>query len=764
MQVIRSVIVTIFLFEGVMRLLALGKRILDPLEITDLFLTAVAFISNFVWYTNYPAFFWFRDYATTISSLAVFFRLPFNNRQLKQAVSIFLRVAPVMVDLLCLLGIILFLLASVGMELFHRASETSDGHMYLASCGLGFQTFWCACLILFQMVTTSNWHEIMNSVMEATGNNWTSLYFVAAYILVNMVVMNLFVAIAIEAFNKLGTVEDEHQLRPVMERQPSDPPSVIVDTSVKHHAVHMISSVASSLFGSVRADQVAERRQSLAAVEAINIKNGTIKRGSVLKHRRTSLTDEKEEEKEKEEDDVFEKDEGKGDKRERVLKKRMKEKKRAKQKMTTAEHKVRVVTAFRGNKVNDLELQVGDEVTVLLKKDDWWQGRCGNKVGWFPASHVILRTVKAVPEYGKHKPKHANVGGEGEEVKPPPQAIPDENGNKVPELVKEPSSSSLARKENSFFRERTVPGGTLAPGIPPAVRGRMKMKKSGDWRREILGDMTVMNAEELRELNNIMRAELRTPTGLRSKRLGPLRLSSDDDSMRECAINEDYELMGINQGRPSSGRSFEPRPISGRYMMRSASPRFGQNAVSPSSRLRSESGSSGDRSPGGQRIPTVEFFSPGTPTPFLAHTDQSNASPSSPKSLSPGNTSPEEATKEKQKTNNGEMPEWMVNFVTTNNLVVGKDVKLDESKATSRQRSSTSTSGTGTTKTGTKTGTGSKTGSGSPRAGGRNSGSKSRASPVVAKRANIGPVGSRSPIAAGTVTPSTGASKKSLPP
>lgn len=53
--------------------------------------------------------------------------------------------------------------------------------------------------------------------------------------------------------------------------------------------------------------------------------------------------------------------------RERVLKKRMKEKKRAKQKMATAEHKVRVVTAFRGIKDNDLELQVGDEVTVLRK-------------------------------------------------------------------------------------------------------------------------------------------------------------------------------------------------------------------------------------------------------------------------------------------------------------------------------------------------------------------------------------------------------------
>lgn len=53
--------------------------------------------------------------------------------------------------------------------------------------------------------------------------------------------------------------------------------------------------------------------------------------------------------------------------RERVLKKRMKEKKKAKQNMSTAGHKVRVVAAFRGLKVNDLDLQVGDEVTVLLK-------------------------------------------------------------------------------------------------------------------------------------------------------------------------------------------------------------------------------------------------------------------------------------------------------------------------------------------------------------------------------------------------------------
>ena len=62
-------------------------------------------------------------------------------------------------------------------------------------------------------------------------------------------------------------------------------------------------------------------------------------------------------------------------------------------------------------------------------------------------------------------------------------------------------------------------------------------------------------------------------------------------------------------GRPSSGISLEPRPYSARFMGRSVSPRFGQNAVGPLNRLRPGSESSGERSPG-VRIPAVEvrFF------------------------------------------------------------------------------------------------------------------------------------------------------------
>ena len=149
-----------------------------------------------------------------------------------------------------------------------------------------------------------------------------------------------------------------------------------------------------------------------------------------------------------------------------------------------------------------------------------------------------------------------------------------------------------------------------------------------------------------------------------------------------------------------------------------------------------------------------QFFSPGTPTPPSTHTDQLNAapSPSSPSNLSFGISS-EPEKKEKQKTgNNGEMPEWMINFVTTNNLVVGKDVKLDESIAAEAKKRSFTSSGTVT-----KAKAGSKTGS---KTSARSSRSGTRLGPSVAKRSGSSPTGSRRPSVGRPITPAKGTSRK----
>lgn len=71
--------------------------------------------------------------------------------------------------------------------------------------------------------------------------------------------------------------------------------------------------------------------------------------------------------------------------------------------MTTAEHKVRVVTAFRGNKDNDLELQVGDEVTVLLKVRPGWLVVQGSST---PPSLPYWQTLQYCSKLARKPPKH----------------------------------------------------------------------------------------------------------------------------------------------------------------------------------------------------------------------------------------------------------------------------------------------------------------------------------------------------------------------
>ena len=57
--------------------------------------------------------------------------------------------------------------AVIGMEAFHEHEITFDtptADHFLYNCGLGFVDFRCSLYMLFQLLTTSNWHDIMNTV------------------------------------------------------------------------------------------------------------------------------------------------------------------------------------------------------------------------------------------------------------------------------------------------------------------------------------------------------------------------------------------------------------------------------------------------------------------------------------------------------------------------------------------------------------------------------------------------------------------------
>ena len=64
----------------------------------------------------------------------------------------------------------------------------------------------------------------------------------------------------------------------------------------------------------------------------------------------------------------------------------------------------RALFSYQPQQDDELELQEGDYIYVILKEsDDWWKGQVNGKIGIFPASYV--------EETGSPPPTH-NGGGQ----------------------------------------------------------------------------------------------------------------------------------------------------------------------------------------------------------------------------------------------------------------------------------------------------------------------------------------------------------------
>ena len=66
----------------------------------------------------------------------------------------------------------------------------------------GFKRPSCAFFTLIQQITSSNWHEMMNSVTAASGV-WAYFYFCMFYITINLVLLDLTIAMTIEMYNAI---------------------------------------------------------------------------------------------------------------------------------------------------------------------------------------------------------------------------------------------------------------------------------------------------------------------------------------------------------------------------------------------------------------------------------------------------------------------------------------------------------------------------------------------------------------------------------
>ncbi|XP_071963410.1 uncharacterized protein [Antedon mediterranea] len=648
-QITKSVIVSIFFIELALRIIGENTNLLDPVELLDVMLLITAIVSNLLWYIDDmdDAFTSLHTTCTVVSGLAVFFRLGFNLYQTKKLIILFKnRIFPVMFDLIVLVFIIIYFYAIIGFEAFsnkERDPTYSSSH-YDYCCGLGFDTFSCALLVIFQIVTTSNWHEIMNSVMKSVSDA-TCLYFVSCYVVINLVVMNLFVAIAIEAFNKLGT---EKELEAAEKESENETQEEEEDEEEEKGKLNSAKTFLNNIFESSRVEEEKERsvrptnsprmrRPSRVSIVHQNPGMSPFVMSPVLSPQLSPTTVVEEDASQSDEDTSDLKNMTPEEKREHRIKKKRAKKKKKRLNKTNPKTKIMVVTAYRGTKDQELDLIVGDEVEVIQKQDDWWEGKIRGRKGWFPASHV--REVK-------RKPVEQPELQERQGSSPPVAAWTDNHRNSNPNSslpLTSQANNGVNRSPNPpAHRNAAPPQRKVGPReVVTAMNAvpKLKVKNKGDWRREILGDITVMNPEEMKALNKI----------LRSGSLGGSLPIKKQSLISDIVEEEEEPAAPVKPDEPTSPFTL---------------PIFNF-----------------------ERAPTLDFVEETVESESADKTDDDDDDMKDAESLinhidtltveTPEIPSELKKKKQKEKTKPGEMPAWMKNFVASKQINIAAD-QFDE--------------------------------------------------------------------------------------
>lgn len=109
-------------------------------------------------------------------------------RSMRRVVGALVATAPGMASIAALLGIVMYIASVLSTELF---AETDPEHF--GSLGTAFQS-------MFQITTGDDWAGVVHTV--ATRNSWAWVFFAVYVIIATYVVLNLFVAVAVEALDR----------------------------------------------------------------------------------------------------------------------------------------------------------------------------------------------------------------------------------------------------------------------------------------------------------------------------------------------------------------------------------------------------------------------------------------------------------------------------------------------------------------------------------------------------------------------------------
>ena len=124
----------------------------------------------------------------------------------------------IIVDLFVVVMVLQYFFAQVGYESFVGTEldlsiiiSGRDASGY--NCGFGFDSFLCSILIQLQIFSTNDWPAIMeNLALDYEPKFFVYLYFIGCFIIINLVCMQMVIAVILEAFKIFSNKDSQKDL------------------------------------------------------------------------------------------------------------------------------------------------------------------------------------------------------------------------------------------------------------------------------------------------------------------------------------------------------------------------------------------------------------------------------------------------------------------------------------------------------------------------------------------------------------------------
>ncbi|XP_048583288.1 sodium channel protein 1 brain-like isoform X2 [Nematostella vectensis] len=205
LEIGNKVFTTIFLLEMVFKLMAFGCRgyIKSRWNIFDGFIVTISIVDLIAEAATH-------GYDSGLSVLRTFrllrvFKLAQSWRTMNMLLSTIARSVGQLGNLTLVLGIVVYMLAVVGMQIFEQ--HYTPAKFYGRIPRWNFTDFWHSFMMIFR-VLCGEWIEPLHDCMRVT-NPVSSIFFLTALVIGNFLVLNLFLALLLNAFARESLEEKE---------------------------------------------------------------------------------------------------------------------------------------------------------------------------------------------------------------------------------------------------------------------------------------------------------------------------------------------------------------------------------------------------------------------------------------------------------------------------------------------------------------------------------------------------------------------------